>query len=170
MPNIVLIGMPGAGKSTVGVLLAKVTFREFVDTDLVIQAAEGRRLQDIIDRSGVDAFRNLEERYVLALASENAVIATGGSVVYSERAMAHLRENSKVVFLDVPLDVLEKRLTDTATRGIVAGPGQGLQALYEERLPLYRRYADVVLDCGEQGHEAVVKAVRSFFPADFVTS
>ena len=159
MQNIVLIGMPGAGKSTVGVLLAKVTFRAFVDTDLVIQAAEGRRLQDIIDRRGMEVFRALEERYVLALAPENAVIATGGSVVYSNQAMAHLRKNAAVVFLDVPLNVLEKRLTDTATRGIVAGPGQGLQALYEERLPLYRRYADLVVDCGGQGHEDVVAMV-----------
>lgn len=159
MQNIILIGMPGAGKSTVGVLLAKTTFRAFVDTDLVIQAAEGRRLQDIIDRRGMNAFRQLEERYVLALASENAVIATGGSVVYSHAAMQHLHQNATVVFLDVPLNVLEKRLTDTATRGIVAAPGQDLRALYDERLPLYRQYADIVVECEELGHEAVVEAV-----------
>jgi shikimate kinase len=157
--NLVLIGMPGAGKSTVGVLLAKATSRAFVDTDVVIQAREGMRLGEIITGRGTEAFRAVEERHVLSLRLTGHVIATGGSVVYSERAMAHLRATGTIVFLSLPLDVLEDRLTDLTSRGVVIATGQSLAQLHTERQPLYERYADAVIDCTNLNHEEVVHTV-----------
>jgi len=151
--------MPGAGKSTVGVLLAKALSRNFVDTDLIIQASEGRRLQDIIDEDGLEAFRVVEERHVLTLSIPGAVIATGGSVVYSSTAMSHLQVGGMVVYLELPLDTIRKRITNMDDRGVAKAPGQSLEALYTEREPLYTRYADVVIPCGDLGHDDVVKAV-----------
>lgn len=148
--------MPGAGKSTVGVLLAKALSRTFVDTDLIVQAAEGRRLQDIIDEDGLDAFRAIEERHVLAIDVDNAVIATGGSVPYSEKAMAHLKANGTVVYLQLPLEEVLRRITNMDSRGIAIAPGQSFEALYAERLPLYERYADITIACNGLTHEQVV--------------
>ena len=157
--NIILIGMPGAGKSTVGVLLAKALSRDFVDTDVLIQAAEGRRLQEIIDSDGLDEFLALEERHVLALKLLRAVIATGGSVVYSERAMTHLKRHGSVVYLQLPLSHLEARITDMDSRGVVIAPWQNLADLYHERLPLYEHYADRSIDCAGLNHRRVVEAI-----------
>ena len=157
--NIVLIGMPWSGKSTVGVLLAKELSRPFVDTDVVIQAGEGRRLQAIIDSRGVEALRAVEERYVLAMDLRGHVVATGGSLVYSAPAMPHLKEHGCCVYLRLPLDALEARATRVDTRGLVRAPGQSLHDLYEERAPLYERYADVAVDCAECTHEQVVGKV-----------
>ena len=157
--NIILIGMPGAGKSTVGVLLAKMHSLGFIDTDLVVQAGEGRRLQTLIDEGGVDAFRALEERYVCALEARRCVVATGGSVVYSRKAMDHLRRRGVVVFLDLDLANLAKRLTNLPSRGVVRFPGQSLEDLYHERRPLYLGYADAVVDCAGRSHEDVARAV-----------
>jgi shikimate kinase len=157
--NIVLIGMPGAGKSTVGVLVAKMHAMGFIDTDLVVQSGEGRRLQEVIDDEGVAVFRAREERYVLTLAAGNCVIATGGSVVYSEKAMHHLGGLGKVVFLDLDLPSLRDRLTNLPCRGVVRFPGQTLEALYEERRPLYLKYAGLKVDCGGKTHEQVARAV-----------
>ena len=151
--------MPGVGKSTAGVLLAKADSRDFLDTDVVIQAREGRRLQDILDRDGIAAFCQLEERHILALAPHNAVIATGGSAVYSDRAMQHLRGLGLVVFLDAPLAVLEARLTDLDRRGVVKPAGLSLADLYAERLPLYRRYAHATVACGHLTHLQTVAAI-----------
>jgi len=159
--NIVLIGMPGAGKSTVGVLLAKALSRNFVDTDLIIQASEGRRLQTLIDEDGLESFQLAEERHLLAMNLSGAVIATGGSVVYSEEAMAHLKAAGKAVYLELPLAELRRRITNMDTRGVVRAPGQTFEALYAEREPLYRKYADVVIPCGGLGHDEVVFAVRA---------
>jgi len=155
--NIVLIGMAGAGKSTVGVLLAKALSRTFIDTDLLIQAAEGRRLQEILDRDGIEAFRRLEEKHLLGLSARGAVIATGGSVVYSARAMAHLKDNGVAVYLYLPVDALERRVTNLDSRGIVMAPGQTFAELYRERQPLYEKYADLTIDCSGLGHDAVVE-------------
>lgn len=157
--NLVLIGMPGVGKSTLGVLLARATGRDFLDTDVRLQALAGRSLQAILDADGLEAFRRLEERVVLDLACCNTVIATGGSVVYSAAAMAHLRTGGLVVHLHLPLDLLRRRLADMATRGIVMAPGQSLESLFAEREPLYRAHADVTVDCTGLGHEAAVAAV-----------
>ncbi|MEW6358982.1 MAG: shikimate kinase [Planctomycetota bacterium] len=157
--NIVLIGMPGVGKSTVGVLLAKMTSRSFIDSDVVIQAREGRRLQDILDEEGTSVFRQIEERHILVLDLHRHVIATGGSVVYSDRAMKHLGVSGVIVHLDLPFDLLKKRITDLDSRGVVMEPGQSLRDLFNERQPLYRRYARVSIDCVGLTHEQVVEAV-----------
>jgi shikimate kinase len=157
--NIILIGMPGSGKSTVGVLLAKLTGKAFVDTDLLIQAGTGRTLQDIVDRDGYLELRRIEEQVLLDLACRNMVIATGGSAVYSERAMAHLRADGVVVFLKVGLETLKARITDYGTRGLAKRPDQSIEDLFAERCALYHAYADVAIDADGVGHEAVCKRI-----------
>jgi shikimate kinase len=157
--NVVLVGMPGVGKSTLGVLLAKCTGRDFVDTDVRIQASVGRTLQDVIDRDGVAAFRRIEERAILDLQCRNTVISTGGSVVYSSAAITHLRTLGPIIHLDLPLPLLRQRLDDLGSRGVVMSPGQTLEELYAERAPLYRLAADIRVDCSGMGHEAAVQAI-----------
>jgi shikimate kinase len=157
--NIILIGMPGSGKSTVGVLLAKATNRRFIDTDLLIQAREGRSLQTIIDHDGIEAFKQIEERHVTMIDLAGHVIATGGSVVYSLAAMEHLARGGTIVHLDLPLGDVEKRIRDLYTRGVVMAPGQTLRDLYDERTPLYRRWAQVTIDASDKTQEQVVDAV-----------
>lgn len=157
--NVVLIGMPGVGKSTIGVLLAKALSWDFLDADVLIQAREGRRLQDIIDHDGLEAFRALEKTHMMALSCTATVLATGGSVVYSEEAMTHLRECGTIVWLELSLASLKSRIADMDTRGIVMAPGQTFDALYAERQRLYQRYADITVDCENMTHEATVAAV-----------
>jgi shikimate kinase len=157
--NVVLIGMPGVGKSTVGVLLAKELSRAFLDTDVLIQSQEGRRLRDIIGEEGMDVFRALEERYILTLDCHEHVIATGGSAVYSEPAMSHLRANGVIIHLTLPLSVLETRIQDLDARGVVRSANKNLCELYLERMPLYARYRDTKIDCSGQTHEEVVNAI-----------
>ena len=157
--NIVLIGMPGVGKSTVGVLLAKALGRYFLDTDVLIQAIQGRPLQEIIDRDGLTAFCKIEEDYVLCLDLAHAVIATGGSAVYSEPAMRHLAAHGIIVHLDLPVDKIEERLANLPTRGVVIEKSQTIRSLYDQRQPLYCRYAQITLDCTGKSHEQVVSEV-----------
>ena len=144
--NIVLIGMPGVGKSTVGVILAKVLGYQFVDSDLVIQKEEGKLLKEIIAEVGPEGFIEVENRINAALEVENSVIATGGSVVYGAEAMAHLKEIGTVVYLALPYEEISKRLRDIKGRGVVLRDGQTLKDLYEERTVLYEKYADVQID------------------------
>lgn len=153
--SIILIGMPGSGKSTVGVILAKRTGKAFVDTDLLIQSQAGRSLQEIVDTDGYLELRRIEEQVLLSLDSRNAVIATGGSAVYSRRAMAHLHTEGSVVFLKVKLGTLKKRVGDYATRGLAKRPDQTLEDLFTERCALYREYADVTIAADGIGHEEV---------------
>lgn len=143
--NLVLIGMPGSGKSTVGVVLAKRTSHDFVDTDLVIQSVEHRSLQNILDSEGYMKLREIEARVLQTLNLENHVISTGGSAVYSDAAMTHLKQNGTAVYLDVSLDTLRRRITDYETRGIAKRPDQSFDELFEERTRLYRKYADLVV-------------------------
>jgi len=157
--NIVLIGMPGVGKSTVGVLLAKVLARSFVDTDVRIQALEGRALQSIIDSDGLAPFCEIEQRRVLELRCRRSVIATGGSVVYSPEAMAHLGDGGVIVHLDLPLTSLQRRLTGLGSRGVVIRADQSFEDLFDERQPLYRRYAQVTVPCEGLTHEQVVDRI-----------
>jgi shikimate kinase len=157
--NVVLIGMPAAGKSTLGVLLAKATGRSFVDTDVHIQAREGRTLQRILAEAGIEGFRRIEEEGVLGLGCRDSVIATGGSVVYGERAMKHLKASGVVVYLQLPLVVLARRIKDLAGRGVVMNPTQTLADLFAEREPLYRRYADVIVDARAPTHEEVISRI-----------
>ena len=157
--NIVLIGMPGCGKSTVGVLLAKALGMAFVDTDVVFQAKEGRKLQRIIEEIGIDAFLAREEEAILSLSCDKTVIATGGSVVYGRRAMKHLHEDGVVIYIRLPYQEIERRLSNLATRGVTLREGQTLHDLYEERIPLYEKEADVVLDAAGLQIEQTVEAI-----------
>ena len=157
--NIVLIGMPGCGKSTVGVVLAKVTGYEFVDSDLVIQSREKMRLCKIIERFGQQRFNEIEEDVNASLDVEESIIATGGSVVYGPRAMEHLREIGHVVYLKLTLESVAKRLGDLVKRGVSMKPGQTLAELYEERIPLYEKYADVVIEADAMDIRQVVSTI-----------
>lgn len=144
--NIILIGMPGAGKSTVGVVLAKMLGYRFLDSDLCIQEREGRLLCDIIEQDGLAGFLAVEEEVNAGIEAENTVIATGGSAVYGARAMAHFREIGQVVYLRHSLPEIMGRVGDTKKRGIALKEGQDMEGLYRERCPLYEKYADIVLD------------------------
>lgn len=157
--NVVLIGMPGAGKSTVGVLLARRLGKGFIDTDLLIQARAGQTLQAIVDREGHTALRELEAEVLSALRCHDQVIATGGSAVYSAEAMATLAADGVIVHLQVPMHVIRERITDFDTRGIARAAHQTLEDLYEEREQLYRRYADMSVAVGETDQEGAVTAV-----------
>jgi shikimate kinase len=159
--NLVLIGMPGSGKSTVGVILAKRTSRDFVDTDLVIQHEEGRSLQDILDSDGYLALREVEARVLQGLQLRNHVISTGGSAVYSDAAMQHLRRDGICVYLDVSVDTLRARITDYETRGIAKRPDQSFADLFAERTSLYRRYADFTIAADGLSQEAVCSAITA---------
>lgn len=147
MKNIVLIGMPGAGKSTVGVLLAKSMLMDFCDTDLLIQKKYSKSLCEIINEEGIDAFIKKEDELVSQVEFENTVIATGGSVVYGENAMKNLKRNSMVVYLKVSPRGLYERLNNIHTRGIAMKEGTTLDDLYRERAPLYEKYADLTIEC-----------------------
>ena len=157
--NLVLIGMPGVGKSTVGVLLAKATSRDFLDTDVYVQAREGRSLQEIIDREGIASFCRLEERHILSLSCRSSVIATGGSVVYYPAAMRHLASGGVIIHLILDLPALERRLTNLDSRGVVMAPGQSLRQLFAEREPLYEEYAQYTIHCGNRSHEEIVEEI-----------
>ncbi|MFO7667231.1 MAG: shikimate kinase [Desulfobacterales bacterium] len=160
--NIILIGMPGAGKSTVGVILAKKTSRDFVDTDVLIQTSQERTLQDIVDKDGYAVLRKIEEDVLLGLFVQNCVIATGGSAVYSDRAITHLKSDGIVIFLDVNLSTLESRVHDFSTRGLAKRPDQNFADLYYERLILYRQYADItVKSAGLTQEEICSKIITS---------
>lgn len=163
MANIVMIGMPGCGKSTVGVLLAKALGKAFIDTDVVLQAHEECRLQEIIDRIGIDAFLEIEEKTILGLRCKNTVIATGGSVIYGCKAMEHLHRDGVVVYIRLPYQDIEQRLSNLATRGVVLRSGQSLYDLYQERVMLYEREADIVIDASGFDIEQTVSAIASYF-------
>lgn len=159
MNNITLIGMPGAGKSTLGVVLAKVLGYQFLDADLLIQKQEKRRLHQIISEEGIEGFKAIENRVNASIEAENTVIATGGSVVYCEEAMEHLKEIGKVVYLKLSLEALSRRLGNLKGRGVVLKEGQTLKSLYEERIPLYEKYADLVVDEEGKDLEASLQAL-----------
>ncbi len=161
MKNIVLIGMPGAGKSTVGVVLAKKAGMQFVDSDLVIQEKTGKRLSEIIDEVGTDGFLSVEGKVNEELDLTNSIIATGGSVVYEENAMEHLKEIGTVVYLEIPYEELEERLGDLNERGVVLKPGYTLETLFEERKPLYEKYADVTIHCQGKWIREIVTEIYS---------
>ena len=157
--NIVLIGMPGSGKSTVGVILAKMTARDFVDTDVLIQLAEGRTLQEIVDSDGHMALRRIEEEILCGVHRKNHVIATGGSAAYYPRAMDHLGSSGIIVFLNADLPCLKSRIRNYETRGLAKRPDQTFQELFNERYQLYRKYADIIVDCSELSQEQVCETI-----------
>ncbi len=155
--NLILIGMPGAGKSTVGVILAKRLGMAYVDTDLLIQVRHEKSLQALIDERGLEAFGCIEEEVLCGLDVRRSVISTGGSAVYSDAAMKVLRQQGRTLFLDVPLPQLKERITNMGDRGMVIAPGSSLEDLYRQRHPLYRRYADLYLDASEGSAEQIAR-------------
>jgi shikimate kinase len=157
--NVVLVGMPGVGKTTVGKRLARSLGRRFVDTDHVIEARERDSLQGIIARVGLDGFRAIEEDCVRALDCRGAVVATGGSVVYSDAAMEHLSARGLVVWLRLPIEILERRVGDPEARGMVRAAGQTLASLASEREPLYARWANATVDVAGLDHDETVRRV-----------
>lgn len=146
MNNIVLVGMPGSGKSTIGVVLAKVLGYEFLDTDLLIQKREGRKLSKIIAQDGIERFLAIENDVLKGLKVNGHVIATGGSAIYGKEGMEHLKEIGKVLYLKVGYHELCDRLGNLTARGVVLKEGQSFFDLYEERVPMYEAYADIVID------------------------
>lgn len=157
MNNIILIGMAGCGKSTTGVLLAKSLGIGFLDTDLIIQQRENMKLQEIINKKGLEYFKKAEETALLSVNTKNTVIATGGSAVYYDDAMKHLKENGICVWLSLPFCEIEHRIKNIKTRGIAIGPGKTLYDVYNERQPLYKKYADIIVDCRDNIEENISK-------------
>lgn len=162
LDNLVLIGMPGVGKSTIGVVLAKKLGMRFVDSDLVIQEQEGRLLHTIIEEDGLEGFLQTENRVNAALAVHNSIVATGGSVIYGEAAMQHLKSLGKVIYLKLSLPGIEERLGDLQERGVAMRPEQTLSSLYEERVKLYERYADYVCDCEDKMIREIVAVLAEY--------
>lgn len=159
--NIVLIGMPASGKSTAGVILAKVLGKKFIDTDLVIQERENALLADIIKDKGVAGFMKTEEEAILSVDVKNTVIATGGSAVYGEKAMEHLKENGTVVYLKVEKDELFKRLTDIKERGVVLREGETIEEMFDSRSVLYEKYADIMIEERDSTIEETIRKIQN---------
>lgn len=159
MNNIILIGMPGAGKSTVGVILAKVLGYQFIDSDLIIQQKENRLLKDIIEQEGLNGFIEIENKINQEIHTSNSVIATGGSAIYGKEAMNHFRNIGLVVYIKLGYDTLETRLGNIKQRGVVLKEGQNLKDLFEERCPLYEEYAHIIIDAKEMEIEELVASI-----------
>ena len=151
MNNIILIGMPGCGKSTVGVLLAKILGYAFIDSDLLIQAKEGKKLYQIINENGEEYFKSAENSVNASISATSTVIATGGSVIYCDEAMQHLKSIGTVVYIKITPEQLLNRINNIATRGVVIKKGETLLDLYKERSPLYEKYADITVEGSDGG-------------------
>ncbi len=151
MCNVVLIGMPSSGKSAVGIRLSKLLGYGFIDSDLVIQGMEGKRLSELIAQYGTEGFEKIEERVNCGLDVSRCVIATGGSAVYSDRAMKSLKQNGKIVYLKISAETVSERIPDLVSRGVVMhGALNCVEDLYQERVPLYERYQDFTIDCNKK--------------------
>lgn len=157
--NIVLIGMPGAGKSTLGVLLAKAVNYGFVDTDLIIQRQNGKKLYQIIEENGIDYFLKLENDTLKSLEMNNTIIATGGSAVYGEEAMENLKKIGHIVYIKLSLEEILHRIKNIKTRGIVMKNGKTIADIYDERVHLYEKYADIIVDGENTSIESCVERV-----------
>ena len=161
MKNIILIGMPACGKSVTGVILAKSLKMNFIDADLLIQERAGKSLQDIINADGIETFKSIEEEVLNAINVKNTVIATGGSAVYYDSAMRHLKENGVVVYIEASLATIKKRLKNIRTRGVDKKKGQTIDSLYEMRVPLYEKYADCTVRSHRYRAENTVEDIIS---------
>lgn len=160
MRNIILIGMPACGKSTIGVLLAKTLGLGFTDTDLIIQLQNKNTLQRLIDINGLDKFKEYENSALLSVSDESdTVVATGGSAIFCEKGMRHLKRNGVCVYLDLPLYDIQSRLSNIKTRGIACRRGEGLEEIFKEREPLYNKYADIKINCADKTCEQIVEKI-----------
>lgn len=159
MENIVLIGMPGSGKSTIGVVLAKILGFRFLDSDLLIQEREGKLLHEIISQRGLDGFNHVENQVNAGIKTDQSVIATGGSVVYGKEAMEHLNSIGTIVYLQLSCESLKERLGDLEERGVSIKEGQTLEELYEERKPLYEKYAELTVNCEDKEISCIAKEI-----------
>ena len=166
MQNIILVGMPSCGKSTVGVILAKTMNKGFVDTDILIQQREEKTLQEIINTKGNDYFHKVEESVLLDFEDENYVVATGGSAIYFDKAMDKFKENGIIVYLKVSLETVLQRLNNITTRGVTLAKGQTLGDLYNQRIPLYEKHADIIIEDNgftvEEEVAIIIEAVNNF--------
>jgi shikimate kinase len=162
MNNIILIGMPGAGKSTLGVVLAKALGFDFVDTDLIIQSEQKDKLYRIIQKKGIEKFIEIENKTVASLRVENSVVATGGSVIFGKEAMENLKKLGTVVYLEVEEKEIEKRLSNIKTRGVVMKDGETVEEIYNTRTPLYEKYADITVSCEGLDLEKTVEQIINF--------
>lgn len=159
--NVTLIGMPGAGKSTVGIILAKILSFGFIDTDVLIQINRQKSLQQILDESSYLKLRKVEEEEILKINIDNHVIATGGSAVYSNKVMSHLADISWIIFLKVSVEEIERRIHNFATRGIAKAKEQSFRELYEERQVLYNKYAELTIDCAICDQEQIAEMIAA---------
>lgn len=157
--SLILIGMPGSGKSTIGLLLAKALAKGFVDTDVLIQLQQNKKLQDIVDQDGYLKLREIEEQVLLNAHYPNHIIATGGSAVYSDKSMQHLRHFGQIVFLDVALATLTERVKNINTRGLARKPKQSLAELYNERRLLYQQFANITINCSDKSQEQILEEI-----------
>lgn len=164
--SVVLVGMPGAGKSTVGILLAKELGLGFIDTDVAIQVAQGETLQAILDQRGYLALREIESQVILQTDCRASVVATGGSAVYGDQAMAYLRSLGRIVFIDVSLAVLRARIDNYDSRGIARRPDQSFEDLYAERMALYRQYADIAIPASAMSVPQLLRAIVTALAVD----
>lgn len=167
MRNLILTGMPACGKSTLGVVLAKTLGMRFVDTDLLIQEVENRKLQEIIDEQGMEEFLRIEEKVLSGVRTENSIISTGGSAVYSDKAMKHLKSIGDVVYIKLSLNEVERRLNNIKTRGIAMKPGETLADLYNIRVPLYEKYADITIETEGMGIEESIEILVKKLKGDY---
>lgn len=161
MNNIILIGMPGAGKSTIGVVLAKKIGYEFIDSDIVIQNRYKKILQELINEYGTDGFKKIENDVNKSLNPQNSVIATGGSAIYGKEAMEHFDSIGTVVYLNLPYEEIEQRLGNLEERGVTIKKGQTLKDLYNERTPLYKKYANLTIDCQGKTIREIVEEISA---------
>ena len=163
-----LIGMPGCGKSCMGKAICGKLKLKNIDSDVLIEKKEGKKLCQLLEELGLEGFKNLEEEVLLSFNEENCILSTGGSAVYSDKAMRYLKSLGKVIYLKVSLDVLKQRLGDYSRRGIAFRPGQTLEDLYEERTRLYEKYADITVNCSGNAfpryHAEIISQIRKFLP------
>jgi shikimate kinase len=163
MENIILIGMPGAGKSTVGVVLAKILGFSFLDSDLLIQQEEGKLLYELIDLYKIEGFLKIEDRINANIETKRCVIATGGSAIYGKKAMEHFQKNGILIYLELSYESLKKRLGDLNKRGVTLKKDQSLKELYKERIPLYEKYANVTIHCDQKPIREIAQEIAFIY-------
>ncbi|TYQ14909.1 UNVERIFIED_CONTAM: shikimate kinase [Acetivibrio alkalicellulosi] len=164
--NIALIGMPGCGKSTIGILLAKTMRKDFIDTDLLIQQKHGNLLQDIIDNEGLKQFLAYEEKVVVDIDVKNHVIATGGSVIHSNAGLNHLKRDSILIYLQLRFDEIDSRIKNISSRGIAMEKGGSLIELFNKRVPLYEKHGDIIINCSNKHMEDIISEIKDRVSAD----